>query len=215
MDRLAFTSLAAVNNQSEIRAQITNNLANVSTVGFKESFALASQTVDVKGDGFESRASVAVDSKDIINLMPGVPNQTGRAMDIAMQAATVLGVQADNGEIGFTRRGDLRVSPTGLIENAAGHLVLGEAGPINIPPGQLVTISPDGTVFGSLPSEPAVAPIRSAIRSPDCAQLYLASYNSFATPTVTPTPMPINIAFFLFLVFFSTQLVVAEDIMYV
>ena len=159
MDRLAFTSLAAVNNQSEIRAQITNNLANVSTVGFKESFALASQTVDVKGDGFESRASVAVDSKDIINLMPGVPNQTGRAMDIAMQAATVLGVQADNGEIGFTRRGDLRVSPTGLIENAAGHLVLGEAGPINIPPGQLVTISPDGTVFGSLPSEPAVAPI--------------------------------------------------------
>ena len=123
MDRLAFTSLAAVNNQSEIRAQITNNLANVSTVGFKESFALASQTVDVKGDGFESRASVAVDSKDIINLMPGVPNQTGRAMDIAMQAATVLGVQADNGEIGFTRRGDLRVSPTGLIENAAGHLV--------------------------------------------------------------------------------------------
>ena len=159
MDRLAFTSLAAVNNQSEIRAQITNNLANVSTVGFKESFALASQTVDVKGDGFDSRASVAVDSKDIINLMPGVPNQTGRAMDIAMQAATVLGVQADNGEIGFTRRGDLRVSPTGLIENAAGHLVLGEAGPINIPPGQLVTISPDGTVFGSLPSEPAVAPI--------------------------------------------------------
>jgi len=135
MDRLAFTSLAAVNNQSEIRAQITNNLANVSTVGFKESFALASKTVDVKGDGFESRASVAVDSKDIINLMPGVPNQTGRAMDIAMQAATVLGVQADNGEIGFTRRGDLRVSPTGLIENAAGHLVLGEAGPINIPPG--------------------------------------------------------------------------------
>jgi flagellar basal-body rod protein FlgF len=77
MDRLAFTSLAAVNNQSEIRAQITNNLANVSTVGFKESFALASQTVDVKGDGFESRASVAVDSKDIINLMPGVPNASG------------------------------------------------------------------------------------------------------------------------------------------
>ena len=35
MDRLAFTSLAAVNNQSEIRAQITNNLANVSTIGLK------------------------------------------------------------------------------------------------------------------------------------------------------------------------------------
>ena len=52
MDRLAFTSLAAVNNQSEIRAQITNNLANVSTIGFKESFALASKTVDVDGPGY-------------------------------------------------------------------------------------------------------------------------------------------------------------------
>ena len=159
MDRLAFTSLAAVNNQSEIRAQITNNLANVSTVGFKESFTLASQSVDVKGDGFASRSSVTVDSKDVINLMPGVSNRTGRAMDVALQAATVLGVQAENGEVAFTRRGDLRISPTGLIENSARHLILGEGGPINIPPGQMVSISPDGTVFGSLPSEPDVAPI--------------------------------------------------------
>ena len=128
MDRLAFTSLAAVNNQSEIRAQITNNLANVSTVGFKESFTLASQSVDVEGDGFASRSSVTVDSKDVINLMPGVSNRTGRAMDVALQAATVLGVQAENGEVAFTRRGDLRISPTGLIENSARHLILGEGG---------------------------------------------------------------------------------------
>ena len=159
MDRLAFTSLAAVNNQSEIRAQITNNLANVSTIGFKESFALASKTVDVDGAGFDSRSSVTVESQDIINLTPGVANRTGRAMDIALNDATVLGVQLDNGEVAFTRRGDLRVAPSGLIENAAGHLILGEGGPVNVPPGQLVSISPDGTVFGSLPSEPATPPI--------------------------------------------------------
>tara|TARA_Y100000991_G_scaffold174763_1_gene136683 strand:- start:62 stop:823 length:762 start_codon:yes stop_codon:yes gene_type:complete len=159
MDRLAFTSLAAVNNQSEIRAQITNNLANVSTIGFKESYALASKTVDVDGAGFDSRSSVSIESQDIINLMPGVTNRTGRAMDVALNNATVLGVQADNGDIAFTRRGDLRIAPSGLIENAAGHLILGEGGPINVPPGQLVSISPDGTVFGSLPSEPATPPI--------------------------------------------------------
>jgi flagellar basal-body rod protein FlgF len=72
-------------------------------------------------------------------------------MDVALNDATVLGVQADNG--------DLRIAPSGLIENAAGHLILGEGGPINVPPGQLVSISPDGTVFGSLPSEPATPPI--------------------------------------------------------
>ena len=82
MDRLAFTSLGAVTSQSEIRAQITNNLANVSTVGFKESYALASKTVAVGGDGFDSRASVSIEATDVINLKPGVPNQTGRAMDV-------------------------------------------------------------------------------------------------------------------------------------
>ena len=159
MDRLAFTSLAAVNNQSEIRAQITNNLANVSTVGFKESFALASKTVDVEGAGFDSRSSVTVESQDIINLTPGVTNRTGRALDVAMNDSTVLGVQVGDEDIAFTRRGDLRIAPSGLIENAAGHLILGEGGPINVPPGQLVSISPDGTVFGSLPTEPQTPPL--------------------------------------------------------
>ena len=41
--------------------------------------------------------------------MPGVTNRTGRAMDVALNDATVLGVQADNGDIAFTRRGDLRI----------------------------------------------------------------------------------------------------------
>jgi flagellar basal-body rod protein FlgF len=51
MDRLIYTSLGSITNQSAVRAQITNNLANVSTVGFKESFALASQSSDVEGEG--------------------------------------------------------------------------------------------------------------------------------------------------------------------
>jgi flagellar basal-body rod protein FlgF len=160
MDRLAFTALGAITNQDAARAQITNNLANISTVGFKESFAMASKSMDVEGDGFNSRAAVTTDRNDMINLSPGVSNRTGRAMDVALQGSTVLGVQAQNGEIGFTRRGDLRVSETGVIENAAGHLIMGEQGPINVPPGQMITISPDGAVFGSLPSEPETPAVR-------------------------------------------------------
>lgn len=160
MDRLAFTALGSITNQDAARAQITNNLANISTVGFKESFDLASKSVDIQGEGFDSRASVTTNGQDMINLMPGVSNSTGRAMDVALQGKTVLGVQAQNDEIGFTRRGDLRVSATGVIENAAGHLILGEQGPINVPPGQMVTISPDGAVFGSLPSEPETPAVR-------------------------------------------------------
>ena len=159
MDRLVFTSLGSITNQTHVRAQITNNLANVSTVGFKLSLAVASQSVDVQGEGFATRTSLETVGQDVINLQPGVTNRTGRAMDIALQDSTVLGVQGNDGDTAFTRRGDLRVSPLGLIENSAGHLILGENGPINVPPGQLVTISPDGSVFGALPGDPAIPPV--------------------------------------------------------
>ena len=154
MDRLAFISLAGITSQAETRAQITNDLANVSTVGFKESLASVDEILETNGLGFNTRAAPSSPSQEFINLAPGTVNSTGRAMDIVMNDNAVLGVQADNGEIGFTRRGDLRVTASGVIENSARQLVLGEAGPINVPPGHIVSISPDGTVFGSLPTEP-------------------------------------------------------------
>lgn len=154
MDRLAFISLAGITSQTDIRAKITNSLANVSTTGFKESLATVDESLATNGLGFDTRVAPSRPSQEYINLAPGTINTTGRAMDIAMSGSTVLGVQAENGDIGFTRRGDLRVTANGLIENAAGQLVMGEAGPINVPPGHIVSISPDGTLFGTLPTEP-------------------------------------------------------------
>ena len=147
MDRLAFTALGAITNQDAARAQITNNLANISTVGFKESFAMASKSMDVEGDGFNSRAAVTTDTNDMINLSPGVSNRTGRAMDVALQGSTVLGVQAQNGEIGFPRRGDRRGSETGVIENAAGNRVMGEEGTLNVRTWQHITSRQDGAMW--------------------------------------------------------------------
>lgn len=160
MDRLVFTSLSAVLSQSEIRSQLTNAMANMSTVGFKESYEIASQTVKVEGDGFETLYQPMLVRRDTIKLMPGPTMLTGNPMDVAMNHQTVLGIQAENGDVAFTRRGDLRVTATGVIENAAGHLVLGEAGPITVPPGHLVSISADGTVSASSAAAPEDQPIQ-------------------------------------------------------
>jgi flagellar basal-body rod protein FlgF len=156
MDRLAFTSLATVQSQAKIRAQITNALANVSTVGFKDSYQMVTDAIKLDGAGYESRFQSALHNSDIVNLAQGTVTMTGNPMDVSLNDQTVLGVQAENGDVAFTRRGDLRVSVTGVIENAAGQLVLGEVGPITVPPGQLVKISPDGTVFASSPTEPDI-----------------------------------------------------------
>tara|TARA_B100001248_G_scaffold253290_1_gene230374 strand:+ start:777 stop:1538 length:762 start_codon:yes stop_codon:yes gene_type:complete len=159
MDRLAYTSLSAVVSQSEIRAQLTHSLANVSTVGFKESYELASQTAKVEGDGYETLYQPLLMKGDVIRLDPGTVTTTGNQMDVALNDKTVLGMQAEDGDIAFTRRGDLRVTASGVIENSAGQLVLGEAGPISVPAGQLVSFSADGTVYASSPANPENAPI--------------------------------------------------------
>ncbi len=158
MDRFAFTSLSAVKSQSEVRAQITNSLANVSTTGFKESYEIATQTAKIDGDGFESRFVPTVVKRDIIKLTPGSVMTTGNPMDVAFNDATVLGIQAKDGDIGFTRRGDLRVTSTGLIETAVGDLVMGEGGPITAPPGQIISIAPDGSVFAGSAVDPEEQP---------------------------------------------------------
>jgi flagellar basal-body rod protein FlgF len=90
----------------------------------------------------------------VINLEPGTPISTGRSLDIAMNNQTVLGVQTEQGDIAFTRRGDLRVSPTGVLENSKGELIMGEGGPITVPAGNLITVSPDGTIFAQIPNDP-------------------------------------------------------------
>ena len=159
MDKLAYTALSAMQSQSVVRAAITNELANVSTIGFKKSFQIASSAVKIDGPGHESRYQPDLQINDVINLSPGTPMSTGRPLDVAMNDQTVLAVQSAEGDIAFTRRGDLKVSPTGVLENAEGELVMGEGGPITVPVGNLITVSPDGTVFAQLPTDPEAAAI--------------------------------------------------------
>ena len=159
MDKLTYTALSAMQSQSIVRAAITNELANVSTVGFKKSFQIASAAVKIDGPGHESRFQPGLQITDLINLTPGTPISTGRALDISMNDHTVLGIQTDAGEIAFTRRGDLKVSPSGVLENALGDLIMGEGGPISVPAGNLITVSPGGTVFAQLPTEPEAAAV--------------------------------------------------------
>jgi flagellar basal-body rod protein FlgF len=153
MDRLVFTSNATIKEQATARQVLVNDLANVSTVGFKSSFDVALQSVKVEGAGFDSRFQAQTISRDLIRMTPGPVMATGRPMDVAMAGTAVLTVQATNGDRAFTRRGDLKVNIQGQLENGSGHLVLGEGGPITIPPGLMVNINPDGTIYARDPAQ--------------------------------------------------------------
>jgi flagellar basal-body rod protein FlgF len=158
MDRLVFTSNATIKEQATARQVLVNDLANVSTVGFKSSYDVALQSVKVEGAGFDSRYQAQAVARNQIRMTPGPVMATGRPLDIALADKAVLTVQAPNGDIAFTRRGDLKINPQGQLETGSGHLVLGNGGPIAVPPGLMVSINPDGTVYAKDPAQPSTAP---------------------------------------------------------
>jgi len=158
MDRLAFNAAAAINEMRVGRQMTTNELANVATPGFKRSFESAMLTLKVQGAGFESRLQPQSYASDNINMKPGVIIKTGRDLDVAMDAQTVMGVTAPNGELAFTRRGDLKLNGKGVLEMGTGALVRGQSGgPITIPPGFFVKISKDGSIYATNPTQVGVA----------------------------------------------------------
>jgi flagellar basal-body rod protein FlgF len=54
------------------------------------------------------------------NMDPGTITPTGRPLDVALQGSALLAVQAQDGSEAYTRRGDLAISPTGVLKTATG-----------------------------------------------------------------------------------------------
>ena len=53
MDRLAWTSLIGVSETAHPRTQLNNEIANVSTIGFKRSYTNVMKTLKVEGPGYD------------------------------------------------------------------------------------------------------------------------------------------------------------------
>lgn len=158
MDRLVFTSYSAINEKAVERQVLVNELANVSTTGFKRSFDVALRSIKVDGSGFDTRYQTQAVARDVIDLDPGPVLSSGRPLDVAMNGNTVMGVQAKDGQLAFTRRGDLRINAQGTLETGTGELVRGAAGPLVVPPGFLISINADGSVYAKDPVQAAAPP---------------------------------------------------------
>lgn len=143
-----YSAMASVQQINSARAQASNMMANISTVGFKESYRYATNTVKIDGPGFATTYQPVSASEDYISLVPGPMQMTGRKLDVFMKGSTVMGVLASNGQVAFTRRGDLTPDDIGQLKTGAGNLVLGEGGgPITVPLGFEFEISGDGTIM--------------------------------------------------------------------
>jgi flagellar basal-body rod protein FlgF len=146
MDRLVHISLSAMRGAMARQAATANNLANVNTVGFRGEMAAARSLWMRSGDGLEARAMSAEEVTGA-DMRSGTVTATGRDLDVAIEGEAFLTVQAKNGDEAYTRRGDLQVADTGLLTTGEGDPVLGENGPITLPPADKVKIEADGAVW--------------------------------------------------------------------
>jgi flagellar basal-body rod protein FlgF len=157
MDRLSFNAMAAINEDRVIRQQLSNDIANVTTVGFKQTFEATIQPHQAVGEGFDSRLQPRLYTSDRVRLDAGPLMVTGRDLDVSMNHKTVMGVMGNDGTLAFTRRGDLRINPNGVLETGSGHMVQGQdGGPITIPVGSIVNITNTGQIFAADPTQPGV-----------------------------------------------------------
>src|SRR6056300_1104472 len=112
MDRSIYTVLAAATSSTFQRVQLTNDLANLSTVGYKRASQTRPSSAFLNGPGFPSRFQPIVQSKvEFVEIGTGPFQETGESLHVAMNDKTVMSVQASNGDVAFTRRGDMRISP--------------------------------------------------------------------------------------------------------
>jgi flagellar basal-body rod protein FlgF len=154
VDRLIYTAMTAMNAAMDRQRVVANNLANASTPGFRqEIFAVTPATL--KDGSLEARAMARGNVRGAdMTAARVVP--TGNPLDVALEGAALLAYQSPDrqGEI-YSRRGDLKVSASGVIENGEGLAVLGEGGtPISVPPGFSIAIAADGTILARDPATP-------------------------------------------------------------
>ncbi|PLZ00661.1 flagellar basal-body rod protein FlgF [Burkholderia sp. WAC0059] len=158
MDRLIYTAMTGASQALEQQAVVANNLANASTTGFRAQLANFRDVPMSFGDGSsvndQTTRTFVLSATPGSDMTPGEISRTGNPLDIAIQGSGWLAVQGPDGNEAYTRAGDLHVDANGQLMTGNNMPVIGQAGPIGVPPGSQVTIGSDGTISAIAPGNP-------------------------------------------------------------
>ena len=144
MDRFLYVAMTGASESLRLQAVNNHNLANATTPGFRADLA-AFETRAVAGPGHASRAYATAGTSGW-DAQAGAMQATGRDLDVAVQGDGWIAVQGADGREAYTRAGDLRLDVDGNLVNGAGRLVLGDGGPINVPPHSSLAVGVDGSI---------------------------------------------------------------------
>jgi flagellar basal-body rod protein FlgF len=189
MDKLLYVAMSGARETLRAQAANNHNLANASTTGFKADLS-AFQARAVSGPGYASRV-YATDGSVGFDSSLGAQITTGNPLDVSVQGQGLIAVQDASGAEAYTRAGDLHVDPSGQLMTATGHQVLGDGGPISIPPASSISIARDGTIsivpLGQTPQSTATV-ARLKLVNPPVTSLQVGADGLFRTSDGAPAP---------------------------
>ncbi len=166
----------------QAQTAISHNLSNANTTGFKSHFNTFTSW-HVSGPGYNTRIMGQQDA-DEIDINSGSLATTDRELDVAINGDGFIAVQTPSGGEAYTRAGDLRIDSNGLLTTGAGFSVLGNGGPIALPPAEKIEIGMDGSI-SILPvgqsAESLVIADRIKLVNPDVQNLYKDADGLFQT----------------------------------
>jgi flagellar basal-body rod protein FlgF len=148
MEPILYKAIIGGKSDFDKQATIANNLANVNTPGFKADLYQA-QTNYMQGpEGMHDAQtqSIIMQGSNGVDTSPGDLITTGRDLDVAIDGDGWMAVQDSKGREAYTRGGSLRLDVNGQLITSSGKAVLGDGGPISIPPAKSIEIGSDGTI---------------------------------------------------------------------
>jgi flagellar hook protein FlgE len=153
VDRMIYVGMGGARHAMEQQAAVAHNMANVATPGFRAQIN-SFRAVPVRGDELPTRAHVVAATVGA-DFAAGPVTQTGRGLDVAIRGDGWLAVQAADGSEAYTRAGSLQLGVAGEVLTHEGRPVIGDAGPLAVPPGSEVAIGSDGLVTARAPGAAA------------------------------------------------------------
>jgi len=145
MDKALYIAMTGAKHNMLAQGVNANNLANATTDGFRADLETSRAMPVYYGAGQPTRA-YAMTEIEATDFKPGTLKETGNELDVAVKGDGWMAVQSPDGKEAYARTGSLYIDSAGMLRTGTGLPVLGNGGPIAIPPADKVEIGDDGTI---------------------------------------------------------------------
>ena len=153
MDRMIYLAMSGAKALSQRQEALTNNLANASTSGFRADM-MTFRSVPVRAEGTATTRVFNLEATAGFSIQPGPVSTTGRSLDAAIRGQGWFVVQTPDGNEALTRNGNFHIGADGTLQTANGLPVVGDGGPITLPPNAEVLFGADGTITARQGNQP-------------------------------------------------------------